>query len=183
MQVRLKSNVMEQHFTKYSELVEEIQKISDRLEKKHEKYIECRKGCDLCCMDYSIFPVEYYYILDKLRSVQKDIKTGSSNPEKCIFLVDHICNIYANRPIICRTHGLPLVFINDDDEWELSACELNFTQFDMNRFTTENTLEIDTFNSRLYQINKSFIQDYKEIKYSESDLIPVKNLVEHLNKI
>ena len=65
--------------------------------------------------------------------------------------------MYESRPIICRTHGLPLLFMNDE-QWELSACELNFTEFDDEEFKEENTFPQDTFNSKLFMINKRFVE-------------------------
>ena len=50
----------------------------DQLTEIHSKHLQCKKGCDLCCMDYSIFHFEYYTILDKLKAVnlyiEPDIK-------------------------------------------------------------------------------------------------------------
>ena len=97
-----------------------------------------------------------------------------------VFLKNHRCTIYNSRPIICRTHGLPLLFTNNEAEWELSACELNFQEFDLEKFTSKNTFPQDKFNSKLFLLNKAFINEFDEIKYGEFDLIPIKNLVKKL---
>ena len=100
----------------------------------------------------------------------------------CAFLKNHSCTIYNHRPVMCRTHGFPLIYINDNDEYELSACELNFTEFDFGDFTMENTLPQDKFNSKLFILNREFIAEFKDKKYSEMDLIPLKNLAEQISK-
>jgi Fe-S-cluster containining protein len=136
-------------------------------------------------MDYNIFPVEFYSILQELKD--KKFKPEITEPKKeqdssCIFLKDHKCTIYASRPVICRTHGLPLLYANNEGEWELSACELNFTAFNFEKFTGKNTFPQDKFNSKLFLVNKQFISEISGINYNEFDLIPLKNLAKELLK-
>jgi uncharacterized protein len=69
-----------------------------------------------------------------------------------------------------------LIYANDDGDWELSACELNFTEFDFEDFTPENTLPQDKYNSKLFLLNREFIEDIKDKKYGELDLISMKEL-------
>ena len=174
-------NRLEEIFSKYLSIRIQVDDLSERLTQQHSKHMLCKAGCDLCCMDYSIFPVEFYSILNQLKqsNIKPEIKANHSKKD-CIFLHNHRCTIYNERPVICRTHGLPLLYMNDNSEWELSACELNFTEFDMEQFNKENTYPQDTFNSKLYMLNKEFIQEFSEINYEEFDLIPVKKIVNYL---
>lgn len=168
-------------FTAYKTLRNNIDELSDKLEKQHKKHMKCKAGCDLCCMDYNIFPIEFYSIVKavKERDEQPNLSTVTDE-SNCIFLNNHKCEIYADRPIICRTHGLPLLYMNEDNGWELSACELNFTEFDMEEFSDKNTFPQDKFNSKLFLLNKEFLAENKLTNYSEFDLIPIKNLVNHI---
>lgn len=164
----------------YLSLRDEIDFQTEKLEKEHKKHMKCKSGCDLCCMDYNIFPIEYYSILNDLKKRNFKPKENQNPPlsdESCVFLNDHKCTIYNSRPIICRTHGLPLLFTNDEGEWELSACELNFTKYNFEEFSMENTFPQDTFNSKLFQINKKFIAEHTELKFTEFDLIPLKKII------
>lgn len=175
--------IPENYYQQYDQLVQEVTSMGRELEEQHRKHMACKSGCDLCCMDYSILPVEFYAIRDKLRKASvhaADINLNHTEPETCIFLKNHLCTIYQQRPLICRTHGLPLLFVNDDDEWELSACDLNFTKFDIGRFTEKNTFPQDKFNSKLFMLNKQFVSDFKEVKHGEFDLIPIRDLAEQL---
>nr|WP_319509468.1 YkgJ family cysteine cluster protein [uncultured Draconibacterium sp.] len=168
-------------FTAYEKLKNTIDKLSDDLEKQHKKHMKCKAGCDLCCMDYSIFPIEFFSIVIALNKQVDKPKINTGNDESsCIFLNNHTCEIYSERPIICRTHGLPLLYMNEENGWELSACELNFNEFDMEEFSEENTLPQDKFNSKLFLLNKEFIAKNKLTDYSEFDLIPIKELVNHI---
>lgn len=167
------------HFEKYRGLIEEISKLTESLSNAHKNHMKCKNGCDLCCIDFSIFPVEFYYILNHLKNERLD-SADHLREDVCVFLKNHSCTIYQFRPIMCRTQGFPLVYVNDDGEAELSACHLNFTDFDYNDFTLENTFPQDKYNSKLFMLNKEFIADFKEKKYHEMDLIPLKEIAEHL---
>ena len=164
---------------KYRKLRKEIDLLCSKLENEHKKHLSCKKGCDLCCMDYNIFPLEFYTILNELKE-QNFMPENNKDENACIFLRNHRCTIYHSRPIICRTHGLPLLYTNDEGEWELSACELNFTEFRFEEFAPGNTFPQDKFNSKLFLLNKKFISEFNEKKFGEFDLIPIKNLVKEL---
>lgn len=172
---------MEEFYLKYKKLRDEIDALSQQLEKQHQKHMKCQAGCDQCCMDYSIFPIEFYSILDALKQAQTIPGfTIQNDKSKCVFLNAGQCTIYTERPVICRTHGLPLLYMNENEEWELSACELNFTAFNMDKFTDENTFPQDKFNSRLFMLNKQFISVFSEKEYGDFDLIPVRKLIGYL---
>ena len=80
-----------------------------------------------------------------------------------------------------QAHGLPLLYTNDDGEWELSNCELNFKNFDFEHFSEENTYPQDKFNSKLFLINREFIAEFKDGKLmGEFELLPLKKLAEKL---
>jgi Fe-S-cluster containining protein len=169
------------HFDKYLSLRNKIESHSAKLAKEHSKQMLCKKGCSMCCMDYSIFPIEFYFIVNDFKEKEIEFKSLSeSNEDVCAFLENQVCSMYEQRPIICRTHGLPLLFMNDNSEWELSACELNFTEFDFGEFTLDNTFPQDKFNSKLFMLNKEFIAGFQDKKYGEMDLIPIKELLDHL---
>ncbi len=168
-------------FTTYKTFRNDVDQLSNKLEKQHNKHMKCKAGCDLCCMDYSIFPIEFFSIVEALKASENKPNFNPSKDESsCIFLNNHKCEIYDERPIICRTHGLPLLYMNEENGWELSACELNFTEFELDDFSEENTFPQDKFNSKLFLLNKEFIVKNKLTDYSEFDLIPIKELAKHI---
>lgn len=165
---------------KYKQLRDDIDGQCEKLEKEHASHLKCKSGCDLCCMNYNIFPIEFKYILNELKRQQFKMSSKSDakkNRQDCVFLVDHKCSIYNVRPIICRTHGLPLLYTNNEDEWELSTCELNFQDFEFEQFSEKNTFPQDKFNSKLFLLNRDFIAESPEMEYSELDLISLKELI------
>lgn len=164
----------QKHFADYWKLRDEADREFERLYSLHAGHMQCRKGCDACCMEFRVFPVEYYAIKQQAESC---ISRGQrpDRAQDCPFLVNHNCVIYDARPIICRTQGLPLLFMGDEN-WELSVCELNFTRFEDADFSPENTFSLDAFNSRLYLINRSFIQDMEDQSFKETDLLSMRSL-------
>ncbi|MDP4185624.1 MAG: YkgJ family cysteine cluster protein [Bacteroidota bacterium] len=165
------------HIKEYFSLRLEIEKLCEHLTSTHQKHLKCKEGCDLCCLDFDVFPIEYYAIREEIRK-QEITLPSEAQGGRCSFLKNHSCSLYNLRPIICRTHGLPLLNMNEEGtQWELSFCELNFKDTNENDFDENNTYPQDTFNSRLFMLNRDFISSFDEKSYNEFDLIPLKNLL------
>ena len=174
-------NILESFYSDYFMLRKKVDVLAEQLNKNHSKHIQCKTVCEFCCMHYSILPIEFYSILNHLkRKINKVENRTDTRNEECIFLMNHYCTIYDVRPVICRTHGLPLLLMNNSNEWELSTCELNFRAFDFEQFNEENTLLQDTFNSKLFSLNKEFIREFSEKEYGEFDFIAKKRLTKLL---
>jgi Fe-S-cluster containining protein len=161
-------------WNKYTSLRTEADKLCLKLELEHRDNIACVCGCCHCCMDFSIFPVEFHSIVKEAK--EKDIIIDNKTTEgACPFLVNGHCSIYGSRPLICRTHGLPLLYMSED-EWQMSWCELNFTGNNIPAFDESNTFPQDRFNSRLFMLNREFVNSLKGKPYSDTDLISLREL-------
>ncbi|MRT94373.1 YkgJ family cysteine cluster protein [Ancylomarina sp. 16SWW S1-10-2] len=171
-----------QYINDYIVLRTEISELSAKLSTLHKDKMACKKGCSSCCMNFQVLPVEYFSMLNELKeNPPKEFRELDSDHDDCNFLIDDTCQMYEARSIICRTHGLPLLFMNQEgDAWELSACPLNFKKFD--DFHTENTYPQDTYNSKLFLINREFIKNYQDEKFGEFDMISLNRLIEDLRK-
>jgi len=66
------------------------------------------------------------------------------------------------------------------ENWNLSFCPLNFRKTDDDYFSIESSYEQDLYNSKLYQINKAFIEAFEEVKYNENQMIELSRLNEYL---
>lgn len=153
----------------------EFRKVTDvnctRLAKMHGHQITCKKGCSSCCVNLSVFPVEFEAIREEMKKDGFDISSVTFDENAtCGFLKNDLCQIYKYRPVICRTHGLPIVFLNDDNPSEIfkevSFCELNFNNFDEDDdedggliFNDENTMDIDELNTAFFKINQQYCKD------------------------
>jgi len=170
---------MKKFFEKYRTIRDQIDTICSKLHTEHKAHTICKKGCSECCMNFNVFPVEFHSILSEIKT-NESIKLSQSN-EGCLFLVEHSCTIYEMRPSICRSHGLPILNMDSEGEnWELSFCQLNFTNVDEEYFTLENGFQQDVFNSELYLLNRDFIANFKEVAYDENELIELRELKKYL---
>ena len=93
----------------------------------------CPAGCDRCCrVSFTLFPVEalhlhtaFLRLPEKVRGRVLDKRTDGPG-EECLFLLDHRCVLYQDRPVLCRTHGYPFLGRGGDgpDGWQLApGCE------------------------------------------------------------
>ncbi len=102
------------------------------------------------------------------KSVKKNKKTGSVFYEKLRLPPRHLsrlisrlpglgdhCSIYDIRPIICRTQGLPIAYIDEaSGSIEVSACQINFA--DDYQFSQKDLLFMDQLNQRLAELNLQY---------------------------
>ena len=162
----------------YYKMVEEIDQKVEQLSTLHINKMQCKAGCAQCCLNFDVFPIEFYAIKDKMEADNFQIPNLVSNDEEsCLFLKNNLCQIYPYRPIICRTHGLPLLAMNETAEfWELSHCELNFEDVQPDFFHQDNSLIMDKFNSELFQQNMAFLEA-NSLDYDKFQLLPLKLLI------
>ena len=95
----------------------------------HAQRLRCERGCDSCCVDHlTVFSVEAKRIRMNHEALLRD---GTPHPPgACAFLGDvGECRIYADRPYVCRTQGLPLRWFEENDSGEIcekrDICPLN----------------------------------------------------------
>lgn len=150
----------------------------------HGREIVCRAGCADCCRNLTVWPVEFAAILEELRA--SDCPRPVFNESaSCGFLRDGFCQIYPFRPLICRTHGLPIAFEKDspeEPEIAVSFCPKNFRDWEQKGLTfgPENTLQIDRLNERLSQIHLQFLEEARDDTLTVSTRFELKKLVQML---
>ncbi len=119
----------------------------------------CKAGCERCCHQrFCVFEVEAAPIRralaelaatdptmrERVREQGRDLQ-GSA----CALLVDGRCSVYAERPLICRSHGLAIAIQNPDDPdgpLTLDHCPLNFQTVSVPR---PSVLVLDAINRPL----------------------------------
>jgi len=80
----------------------------------HAERLQCRRGCSACCVDdLTVFEVE----AERIRTHCSEVLASEPHPiGACAFLDgDGACRIYADRPYVCRTQGLPLRWFAEDE--------------------------------------------------------------------
>lgn len=115
----------------------------------------CRAGCDSCCHQrFGVFAAEAEPIRRALADLSRRtpvlrarIRSQADDPahrHHCALLVDGACAVYAERPLICRSHGLPIAVA--DPKPRVDHCPLNFTAEPPPR---ESVLRLDAVNQPL----------------------------------
>lgn len=138
---------------KYDSLVLDLDRLIVRLSQRLQSFINCAPGCSPCCREFSVLPLEAALIAGSTAAVLKPI----SDAGHCPLLDDNRCSIYPQRPLICRTQGLPIGYIDEATEQiEVSACPLNFSED--HPFEYDDLLLLDPFNTRLAALNNSYCQ-------------------------
>ena len=107
-------------------LHDEVDRRAAALAERHRARMVCARGCSGCCVDgLTVFEVE----ADRIRAGAADLlATGTPHPPgACAFLgSEGECRVYAVRPYVCRTQGLPLRWIDEEAEAEYrDICPLN----------------------------------------------------------
>lgn len=143
----------------YLTLRQEVDAKAAALESLHRDHLRCEKGCAQCCVNLTVWPVEFFAIVEELKAAQ--IRPVFDASASCGFLKDGLCQIYASRPIICRTHGLPLVYLDDEQDepaYGVMFCQKNFQDSDDMAFGPDNTLAMDAVNETLARLHTEFLE-------------------------
>ncbi|HOK95791.1 MAG TPA: YkgJ family cysteine cluster protein [Anaerohalosphaeraceae bacterium] len=163
----------------YIELRTQVDQITAKLALIHSARMACRKGCCQCCMDLSVWPVEFYSIVEEMKAAGWP-RPQLSEDKQCCFLDEQgACQIYPFRPLICRTHGLPLVYWHDETDpagWGVMFCKKNFKDAENIEFGPDNTLNMEVVNEKLARINLSFLGERKDLNIRPEDRIELKRL-------
>ena len=145
-----------QDLSTYRQLVARLDVHSGRVTEAWSASLACREGCFDCCQrDLSVFAVEAASIRAWL--ADNDLGAGTS-AEGCALLDERGgCRIYPVRPVVCRTHGLPLAVSQDDGTVTGDVCPLNFDGGSgLAGVPAQDFLSITTVNTLLAAIDLAF---------------------------
>lgn len=151
-------------FRNLDALYDKVQVHSDRVMDAYAGKFKCRKGCSDCCSsDRSVSAVEYANAARVLAELpeKKRTRLQAQKPSKkrCSMLLDGVCSIYEARPLICRSHGLPLVLERSKGRQMVDVCPLNFTDGSLAKVPPEDLLAQGTVDSILVAVNALYCQE------------------------
>jgi Fe-S-cluster containining protein len=101
--------------------------------------LTCAAGCAACCHQrIGVFEVEAAVLREALAVLaQRDpdrrarVRRQADDPaaqHHCALLLDGRCAVYAARPLICRSHGLPIAVEGDAPAPRVDHCPLNYQE-------------------------------------------------------
>lgn len=152
----------------YVVLVADVDRITGRIAAHYRKHLVCAVGCSACCRHHlSVFEVEAAAVREAFRSLPKETRetlvlqaqealagTARGDSQACPLLIHQRCSIYASRPIICRTQGLPLLIERDDRIQQVDFCPLNFSAPGAtNDLEEDHLVVLEEINERLVRAN------------------------------
>lgn len=155
----------------YRQLTAKIDSLCGSINSALGEQITCYKGCSSCCTSITVFPVEAAALreaLDRLpareaESIRQHVAQNSSS-ERCPLLSHHRCLLYIARPIICRTHGLPITY-TDDQQQRNDCCPHNMTG--TGTVSGTNVIDLDKLNSLLVAVNALYLSEAEALDYPE----------------
>lgn len=165
----------------YYKLRQQTDQLTAGLEKVHSGRMVCKKGCCHCCTNLTVFPVEFFSILEEMKKAGWTKLTFDA-ARACGYLNEQgACEIYPYRPLICRTQGLPLAFYDDDAQgYSVTFCQQNFTKdADKLEFNADSTLNLDQMNDKLFEIHLQFLAEHPEMNLNSTSRIELKQLREY----
>ena len=120
---------------RYRELCAKVDGFFDRVKARHGDDMQCVAGCHGCCQGgLTVTTVEAEEIRGALVALSTEARgraaarAAAEDRTRCAALEqDGRCAIYPARPLVCRSHGLPIRMASERGLPVVSACELNFT--------------------------------------------------------
>lgn len=181
----------EETFVHYKKLLTDVELLTESLQKRFSKEITCHLGCTSCCyQQLNLFQIEADFIAKAVKELAPEtqkklflaaqaIKTQTNTSEACPMLDGLACSIYEFRPIICRTHGFPISFKDDESqELFLDVCPLNFSEEgDSVELNLTDTIDIDRLNLRLAAINYAYCRDNLAETKKSAERIPMFEII------
>lgn len=142
----------------YLDLVSRVDGEVKKVAELHGPRLHCKPGCCRCCTISSVLPLEAALLRQAVGGLDgwvKKVMQGQGGDSSCPLLVDSLCAVYPSRPLICRTHGLPIAYVDYERQAiEVSACPLNFAaDYDFDR---QELFFIDPFNTELVSLNEGY---------------------------
>lgn len=144
----------------------------------YHPHMQCAKGCASCCLLETVVPLEAFMITSYLKNsafhyVTAGSDQGNQVETRCVFLNKDICSIYPVRPIICRTHGLPLIY---PEKQAIETCPLNFTEIDLRSIEKKFLLDVESITVNLLRVNLAFCFLTQQTE-TAGDRIPLQRLI------
>ena len=150
----------------YRDLLTAIDRRLECIRRRYSAQIACRKGCDCGCRNLTIFPIEALSLAHAMQDLpvgtSARIRKRAANASfwECPLLEDRACNLYAYRPVICRTHGFPLQTIYNE-RLSIGHCRHNFKN--MSSIPDDAVIDLDHINGALRTINASAVSEMAHV--------------------
>lgn len=145
----------------YRALLAKVDELVAVITTKYDEHLACHAGCDSCCRHLSLSLVEGAALAVALHELPRNqmnhVRERAGNTavdDPCPLLENGLCVLYAARPVICRTHGLPILII-DGEAKRVDFCPHNFRGVES--LPGDAMIDLERLNTTLAAINALFI--------------------------
>ncbi|WP_246125751.1 YkgJ family cysteine cluster protein [Geobacter argillaceus] len=159
----MKRTIIMDALANYRILVANVDALCERIAAVYGNHIKCAPGCDACCRHLTLFPVEAYALAKAVNALAEPLRTelraeaASTTPEApCPLLRESTCLLYDARPLICRTHGFPILLETADGTRE-DHCPRNFQG--LASLPGNAVIQLERLNEALATVNALFLQN------------------------
>jgi Fe-S-cluster containining protein len=130
----------------------------------HGARLQCKRGCSACCVDaITVFEVE----AERIRAHHEQLlaRGAPHAAGACAFLdAEGACRVYADRPYVCRTQGLPLRWIDEERGAELrDICPLNESGAPIEQLPESSCWTLGETEARLAELQRAFGRDGERV--------------------
>ncbi len=147
----------------YRSLLRRVDEFAAGVFREYGRLIACSPGCDSCCTLETVNAIEAWTLLSHAASlgsaeryaIRRRAEDGPGERGECVLLANGLCAVYAARPIICRTHGLPLYV-----DGTVDFCPRNFGG--VGRIESPYILGLDALNTMLGAVNLRFQREHTD---------------------
>lgn len=152
---------MENVLDNYRQVILRIDDLCRGIEAALQGRITCSEGCSSCCTAITLFPVEAAALREAVAAlpdsesdaILSHVRRHAAG-ERCPLLSNERCLLYAARPIICRTHGLPILY-TDSSERRIDCCPRNLEGCES--LSGSAVIDLDRLNVLLVAVNGLFL--------------------------
>lgn len=150
----------------YLTLLRQIDGLSYNINASLAGHIACHAGCADCCRHITLFPVEAFALASAMRKLPPEQSfrirehARAAAPESpCPLLYNELCLLYDARPVICRTHGMPLLMTGENGARQIDFCPLNFQGVES--LPGQAIIDLDRLNETLATVNGLFVREWE----------------------
>lgn len=148
---------------RYRELAAKADAFFARVEQRHGDQMLCGSGCfDCCLVELSVTSVEAAVIGETLATLpaadraRLAERAARHQRNRCAALDDDgRCAIYAGRPLVCRSHGVPIRQRGPRGEAVVDTCFRNFAEHGASAADPDCVLDQATLSTILLAIDSA----------------------------
>lgn len=174
-------SLSDENLANYHSLLRRIDQHCGKITETFAVEMTCRAGCSACCRHLTLFPVEAANLVkavDRLPAKIRAFLAGRIQwPESgaCPLLLDDCCTVYSDRPVICRTHGLPLL-AESEGVRTVDCCPENFRG--VASLPGDAVIHLATLNNTLVAINAMFVVNNDAEGFKGKDRFTIADIIQ-----